>query len=68
LLADTDGAVCRLLGVPIGSSGSAARLTFVVGGDGVVRKTYEKVDVLGHAEHVLSAVEEIAAGEHPAGE
>lgn len=68
LLADTDGAVCGLLGVPVGSSGSAARMTFVIGGDGVVRKAYEKVDVLGHAERVLSDVKEIAAGVDPAGE
>jgi peroxiredoxin len=43
-------------------------MTFVVGGDGVIRKTHEKVVVLGHAERVLSEVEEIAAGKHSAGE
>ena len=68
LLADTDGTVCRLLGVPVGASGSAARMTFIIGADGVVRKTYEKVDVLGHAERVLTEVRAIAAGTHPAGE
>ncbi|HEY7982071.1 MAG TPA: peroxiredoxin [Candidatus Eremiobacteraceae bacterium] len=68
LLADTDGAVCRLLGVPVGKSGSAARMTFVIGGDGVVRKTYEKVDILGHAERVLSEVKELGAATPPAGE
>jgi peroxiredoxin Q/BCP len=68
LLADTDGAVCGLLGVPVGKSGSAARMTFIIGGDGVVRKTYEKVDVLGHAERVLSEVKAIRAESPPAGE
>jgi len=68
LLADTHGAVCALLGVPVGPSGSAARMTFVIGGDGVVRKAYEKVDVLGHAEQVLSDVKEIIAGKESAGE
>jgi peroxiredoxin len=43
-------------------------MTFVIGGDGVVRKTYEKVDILGHAERVLSEVKAIGAAEHPAGE
>lgn len=68
MLADTNGAVCALLGVPLGPSGSAARMTFVIGGDGVVRKAYEKVDVLGHAERVLSDVKDIADGKDPAGE
>jgi len=43
-------------------------MTFVIGGDGVVRKAYEKVDVLGHAEQVLSDVKEIIAGKESAGE
>ena len=43
-------------------------MTFVIGADGVVRKSYEKVDVLGHAELVLSDVKEIAAGKNLAGE
>ena len=43
-------------------------MTFVIGADGVVLQTHEKVDVPGHAERVLAAVKEIAAGEHPAGE
>jgi peroxiredoxin len=43
-------------------------MTFVIGSDGVVRQTHEKVDVTGHAERVLAAVKEIAAGGRPAGE
>jgi peroxiredoxin len=43
-------------------------MTFLIGGDGVVRKAYEKVDVLGHAERVLSDVKDIAAGTDSAGE
>jgi peroxiredoxin len=43
-------------------------MTFIIGGDGVVRKTYEKVDILGHAERVLSEVKEIGAATRPAGE
>jgi peroxiredoxin len=43
-------------------------MTFVIGGDGVVRKTYEKVDILGHAERVLSEVKELGAATPPAGE
>jgi peroxiredoxin len=54
--------------VPVGASGSAARMTFVFGSDGRVRRVYEKVSVLGHADGVLSAVKEIAAREGPAGE
>jgi peroxiredoxin len=57
-----------VLGVPIGKSGSAARMTFIIDANGVVRKTYEKVDVLGHAERVLSEVKEIGAASPPAGE
>ena len=43
-------------------------MTFVIGSDGVVRRVYDKVIVLGHADGVLSAVKAIAAAERPAGE
>jgi peroxiredoxin len=43
-------------------------MTFIIGGDGIIRKTYEKVDILGHAERVLTEVEAIGAAAPPAGE
>jgi len=43
-------------------------MTFIIGCDGVVRKTYEKVDVLGHAERVLSEVVALSTERHSAGE
>jgi len=43
-------------------------MTIIIGGDGIVRKTYEKVDILGHAEDVLSEVKAIGAWTPPAGE
>jgi peroxiredoxin len=60
--------VCRLLGVPVGQSGSAARMTFIIGINGIVRKSYEKVDVLGHADRVLTEVVALFSERRSAGE
>ena len=43
-------------------------MTFIIGTDGIVRKTYEKVDVLGHADRVLSDVIALSTERHSAGE
>jgi peroxiredoxin len=43
-------------------------MTFIIGADGIVRKTYEKVDVLGHAERVLAEVGALSSERHSAGE
>jgi peroxiredoxin len=43
-------------------------MTFIFGADGTVRKTYEKVDVLGHAERVLAEVVAFTSERHSAGE
>jgi thioredoxin-dependent peroxiredoxin len=65
LLADTDRAVARKYGAfgPKLMYGRAVtgmiRSTFVIDGEGVVRKVFPKVKVDGHAEKVLLAVESL---------
>lgn len=67
LAADTEGSVCRAYGAlaehrlfGIGF-GLVRRKTFLIDGDGVVRKIWPKVNVLGHAKEVLQAVEALGS-------
>jgi peroxiredoxin Q/BCP len=66
LLADTDKAVARRYGafgakVLYGKKVTGMiRSTFVIDGDGVVRKVFPKVRVDGHVERVLEALRELA--------
>jgi len=66
LLADTDKAVARRYGafgekLLYGKKVTGMiRSTFVIDGDGVVRKVFPKVRVDGHVERVLEALRELA--------
>jgi peroxiredoxin Q/BCP len=58
LLADTDGAIARSYGVGT-TLGMAARVTFVINGNGVVAKVFPDVDPAVHVTEVLSAIGEL---------
>jgi peroxiredoxin Q/BCP len=59
LLSDGNKLLCSACGV-IGASGkSAKRTTFLVDKKGKIRYIWEKVDVKGHAEDVLSKIKEL---------
>ena len=59
LLCDTDHTVSAAFGVARPDAGTARRTTFLIDGDGTVRKVYPKVRALGHAAEVLAAAREI---------
>jgi peroxiredoxin Q/BCP len=62
LLADEDGAICKAYGV--GSTfGLASRVTYLVGRDGKVARTWPEVDPAVHAEQVLAAVRDLPKAE-----
>ena len=52
---DTEGRIASLYGVDH-SKGYAKRVTFVIGADGKVFRTFPKVSVAGHEDEVLVAV------------
>jgi peroxiredoxin Q/BCP len=56
LLADPDGNVLRLYGVPT-ALGMAARVTFVIGRDARIDRVFPDVDPAVHVDEVLAAVE-----------
>lgn len=56
LLADTDGKICRTLGVLPDPAGNAKRTTFIVDKQGIVRYVFESVQVAGHVDEVLAQV------------
>jgi len=56
LIADPGGAICAELGIPVSAKGSATRTTIVVDKLGIVRRIYENVMPLGHADQVLAFV------------
>ncbi len=58
LLADTDGTVARAYGVPI-RMGMAARTTYLIDGNGVIRRVWEDVDPAVHVDEVLAAIAEL---------
>jgi len=55
LLADVDGAIATRYGVDA-SDGTADRVTFLVGRDGVIARTWPKVTITGHEAEVLAAI------------
>ncbi|MDY6769236.1 MAG: thioredoxin-dependent thiol peroxidase [Candidatus Nanohaloarchaea archaeon] len=55
LLADPDKDIIEAYGVE-GRFGNAARVTFLVNGDGVIERVFEDVDPENHAEQVLEAL------------
>jgi thioredoxin-dependent peroxiredoxin len=60
LLADPETKLLSALGVPRKESGSWQRTTFLVDPQGVVRKTYAKVDPNGHERALLSDIKALA--------
>jgi len=59
LLCDTDYTVSAAFGVARRHVGTAKRTTFLIDGDGTLRKVYAKVQARGHAAEVLAAAREI---------
>jgi len=59
LLVDTDGAICDAFGVPRSASGHAARMTFLIDTEGVMRNTWEQVNVVDHAAEVERAIKRL---------
>jgi peroxiredoxin Q/BCP len=60
LLPDTDRKIAAAYGVDT-SRGYARRVTFVIGPDGKIARTFPAVQVEGHDDEVLAAVREVAA-------
>jgi peroxiredoxin Q/BCP len=66
LLSDTDGAACEAFGTWVEKSMygrkymGIERATFLIDRDGVVKRTWRKVKVPGHAQQVLDAARELA--------
>lgn len=58
LLVDSDGTICDLYGVPRNGA-FAARITFLIDREGIVRKVWENVNVVGHAADVLGTIEKL---------
>lgn len=56
LLADTDEAIAKAYGVPI-RMGYAKRMTFLIDGQGILRRVFEDVDPAVHVDEVLAALE-----------
>lgn len=59
LLVDADGAICRAFGVPIHGT-QPQRSTFLIDRQGVVRRVWEEVHVVGHAAEVHQAILEMS--------
>lgn len=55
LVPDPDGAICRRYGVPV-TLGYAARVTYLVGKDGRVRRVWPTVEPMGHADELLAEI------------
>lgn len=58
LISDADGAIAAKYGVDT-SKGYTARVTFVIGPDGKIAKVYPAVQVQGHADEVLAALQSL---------
>jgi peroxiredoxin Q/BCP len=59
LLGDPGKEICRAYGV-LGKLGRARRASFLVDGEGTVRRTYPKVDAKTHALEVLQDLRSMA--------
>jgi peroxiredoxin Q/BCP len=60
LLIDTDGRLCRLYDVKVTNLllvKLVARVTYLIGRDGVIQKTFESVNPQGHAAEVLAILQ-----------
>lgn len=55
MISDSDGAIAAQYGVE-DSGGYLARVTFIIGPDGTIAKTFPKVNPRGHADEVLAAL------------
>ena len=58
LLSDTKKSIVRAYGVE-GPFGTAKRLTYIIGPDGLVKHIFDKVDTKTHASDVLKKIEEL---------
>ena len=58
LLADPSESIAEAYGVPV-RMGYAKRMTFLIDGDGVIRRVFEDVDPGVHADEVLAAISEL---------
>lgn len=58
LISDSDGAIAARYGVET-SSGHAKRVTFLIGPNGRIAKTFPAVEVQGHDDAVLAAVHDL---------
>lgn len=65
LLADEDETICRAYGVIVEKTMygkkvmGIERSTFLIGGDGVIRRVWRKVKAEGHAQEVLAALQSV---------
>jgi thioredoxin-dependent peroxiredoxin len=64
LLSDADHAIAASFGVPI-VDGRAQRVTFVIGTDRKVTRVFDAVQPEGHAEEILTALDELTAPAAP---
>jgi len=55
LASDEQGQVARAFGVPL-KNGRATRVSFVIGPDGIVKRTFPQVTPKGHASELLAAL------------
>ncbi len=55
LASDESGAIARAFGVPL-KNGRATRVSFVVGADGRIKRSFPSVTPKGHAQELLSAI------------
>lgn len=55
LASDESGAIARAFGVPL-KNGRASRVSFVVGADGRIKRSFPSVTPKGHAQELLSAI------------
>ncbi len=60
LLADVDGEVAQRYGVPM-QMGMSSRITFLIDGEGLVRRVFEDVDPGVHADEVIAAIQVLPA-------
>lgn len=58
LISDSEKTLTQALGITR-SSGSAARTTFLIDGEGIVRKIWETVNPNGHAQAILNYIKEM---------
>ena len=55
LASDESGSLARAFGVPL-KNGRAARVSFVIGADGIIKRTFPNVTPKGHAAELLTAI------------